>query len=355
MRGNQNNWVSHSLAFLIAAASIQPVFASVPDFDPKGCDGLKADASDIRELVKKTLLPYTFSLNRPIELFHYGKNPRPAQPIVDPKDKELADLFFYDKKSGASFFNQDSSYALYTASNPVISVDYGDEHPDLLLKLVIPAGVVALREKNIDLDIESVNQLRCFVLQEATDKVAQIDQYRNLDLNGGRLRFSYSGLRSASRKTSQLLNEIFKDLHIQILIGNFRKNIYSECTGRSPEIQMIDPELSNRIEKTIYSSQFEKRPSAEKLKKYASLLRYFEAVDGVVLETLQYNNQQSFWAHYNNWAAAVYGLPAETDFKTLREKQHVKFERSNQSLVEKLFSCSADPEFSNESSDSEPR
>jgi hypothetical protein len=348
--------IFHSLSVLfilfssIASADSESLTCKLPSVSPAStlncdkvtpalCAALKPTEEEVQKIIFDTLSKNTHTLNRKVYLYHYGENPDHKIEAVD-LSGDLAQKFFFDKSSHRDFFDRGHSYQLYTANNPIVSLDYASigGASGLLLRLGIPAGVNFLEDGILKTSPEDDALIRCYFGQQS------------LSQEGIAHGFSATQLLGNIPSSREMLQSIFKKLKIQLLVDTFRDNaLFEGCAGQSPEIKVIDPALASEIEITVLSPKLEANPAPEKLAVYKDVLKYFDSVDFPALQKSgQGDSVKNFIQYYQAWAPTVYSLAPGMDAMAFQRNQYLKTKASKPALINGMFGCSKDPKYKDE-------
>ena len=286
-------------------------------------------ASDVEKIIKAALQPSVRTLNRRVDFYNWNTS--------DPDPSESADHYFRQcttPRAGASLGE------IYTAPDPLVSIDYSGHQHGKLLQISVPAGTRYLDNGQTNnrglfkLSPDAAAQLKCYLQAHGSSHEKDIDLAKPM-------------LSTAS--FSNLLPGIYRELGIEFTIDGFRKSSFGDCANSAADSEVVfhDPLFSSKIEATILSRNPQPAPSRETLKRYQNVLRYFDAYDFSSNDTGS-SRGAYFWDYYRAWAPLVYHLPPGTDLVAFQKKNSAKMKRNRKTLVSGLFGCSSDPQFGDE-------
>ena len=295
----------------------------------------------VKAIIKKTLAAHTFELKRVVSFYHYGKNPD-GNVDVHTDDRALAEKYFYDPQSQRSFFNHAHYYSLYTANNPLVSLDYSRD-PALLLKITVPKGVRFLNYGRLIIAQSEYEIVKKYLLSEGLDPNAIYDYF---DLRGPS--FNLYEFLDASLNSAALLKSVFEELKIQMIEDPFRSNIFPECAGSNPEIKFIDPSLLPKLKLKLFTLNIPAAATSSELEDYRLIYQDFKMVSAEEINKIKNSVEPHFWEYYKNWTLSLLGLNKSSDLNELKKNQYESSLSMRANRVEAMFGCSHDPRFQEE-------
>lgn len=346
-----------------------PTFTLPKELTDTSCKLFQASAAEVKELIKSKLKPRIHKLDREVYFYHYGRYGFPSAgkgcPTVDPDEminiggKEVRKADYYFKEAASSLYDKrDYQAGLYTAADPLTSIDYSRE-PGVLLRVGVPAGVSYTDEDGIPLSAEEGMTLYCYmraqcqqgdcnsekfayILKETFNPGILVENERGETVEKPvTLTLNPSVLVLSSKASGQLVRDVYRELNVAFNVSSYRDSPFGEC-GSQSSLQAVfaEPDFSSKFETTLLTPCLEAHPSEQKKKLYGEMIQFWNAYDlhgsGAKLE-----GDEKFWDYYRAWAPVLYSLPKGTDLKAFQAEQSAKLRKSGRrQLTGQIFGCS---------------
>jgi hypothetical protein len=233
--------------------------ASIPmnvpsELTDAACGVFHDESDDIQKLIPKLLQPRVHTLDRKVYLFNYAqyRYANAGQPValdqsIDDNGKSLPTSTYYFKARASDYFEKrDVGGGLYTATDPIASIDYSG-NPGQLLRVGVPAGTKYLdigENRNFVISPEDGTRLDCYLrvqcsksqchgVEEAIHDALQPnelipDGHGNYVQKPGAFLFDPGMFVEASPDAAALLRKTYGALGVEFTIDSYRRSSFAQ-------------------------------------------------------------------------------------------------------------------------------